>query len=107
VITPQKLVSTPEEARAMLEKATEAVRAVVGPAVLPAHGPWVHVYVIPNDQWGMDGGRIPDWDGLRACPRADTFQQAEAPLAIVYGPDRRTAAADSAVFDSGRSPTRP
>jgi phenylpyruvate tautomerase PptA (4-oxalocrotonate tautomerase family) len=106
VITPQELLATPEEARAMLGKANQAVREVLGPGALPAHGPWVHVHIIPFDQWAMDG-RIPDWEGFRAHLRAETPQQAEAALAIVYGPDRRTAAADSAVFDSWRSPTTP
>jgi phenylpyruvate tautomerase PptA (4-oxalocrotonate tautomerase family) len=55
VIAPQKLLSTPEDARAMLSKAAEAVRSVFGPGPLPAHGPWVHVYAIPFDQWAQDG----------------------------------------------------
>jgi phenylpyruvate tautomerase PptA (4-oxalocrotonate tautomerase family) len=65
VITPQKLVDTPEVARAMLGKVNEAVRSVLGPGLLPAHGPWVHVYILPFDQFALDG-RIPDWDGFRA-----------------------------------------
>ena len=89
VVAPQKLLSTPEDARAVLGKANEAVRSVLGPGLLPAHGPWVHVYVIPFDQWAMDG-RIPDWGGFRARLRADTPEQAEEALAIVYGPGRHT-----------------
>jgi hypothetical protein len=65
VITPQKLVDTPEVARAMLGKVNEAVRSVPGPGLLPAHGPWVHVYILPFDQFALDG-RIPDWEGFRA-----------------------------------------
>jgi hypothetical protein len=65
VITPQKLVDTPEVARTMLGKVNEAVRSVLGPGLLPAHGPWVHVYILPFDQFVLDG-RIPDWEGFRA-----------------------------------------
>jgi phenylpyruvate tautomerase PptA (4-oxalocrotonate tautomerase family) len=89
VITPQKLLSTPQDARLMLAKATEAVRSVFTDDVLPARGPWVHVHVVPFDQWAMDG-RIPDWDGFRARLRAETPEQAEEALAIVYGPGRHT-----------------
>jgi Uncharacterized protein, 4-oxalocrotonate tautomerase homolog len=89
VITPQKLLGFPEEARAVMNKTTEAVRSVLGPDVLPAHGPWVHVHIIPFDQWAMDG-RIPDWEGYRAQLRSDTPEQAEEALAIAYGPGRHT-----------------
>ncbi|MFJ2028652.1 4-oxalocrotonate tautomerase family protein [Streptosporangium sp. NPDC087985] len=89
VITPQKLLGFPEEARAVMNKTTEAVRSVLGPGVLPAHGPWVHVHIIPFDQWALDG-RIPDWEGYRAQLRADTPEQAEEALAIAYGPGRHT-----------------
>jgi phenylpyruvate tautomerase PptA (4-oxalocrotonate tautomerase family) len=90
VIVPQKLLETPEEARDMLGKATEAVRSVLGPGLLPAHGPWVHVHIIPFDQWSLDG-RIPDWEGFRAQLHADTPEKAEEALAIAYGPGRHTA----------------
>ena len=46
----------------MLGKVNEAVRSVLGPGLLPAHGPWVHVYILPFDQFALDG-RIPDWEG--------------------------------------------
>jgi phenylpyruvate tautomerase PptA (4-oxalocrotonate tautomerase family) len=65
VIAPQKMLSTPEDTRAVLSKAAEAVRSVFGPGPLPAHGPWVHVYTIPVDQFGVQDGRVPDWEGLR------------------------------------------
>jgi len=55
----------------MLSKAAEAVRSVFGPGPLPAHGPWVHIYTIPFDQWALDG-RVPDWEGFRVLLRADT-----------------------------------
>jgi phenylpyruvate tautomerase PptA (4-oxalocrotonate tautomerase family) len=89
VITPQKLVDTTEVARAMLGKVNEAVRSVVGPGLLPAHGPWVLVHVIPFDQWALDG-RIPDWEAFRAHLRAATQEKAEEALAIAYGPGRHT-----------------
>ena len=99
VITPQKLLATPEEARTMLGKANQAVREVLGPGALPAHGPWVHVHITPFDQWAMDG-RIPDWEGFRAHLRAETPQQAEAALAIVYGPGRHTGTGLSSYTDT-------
>jgi phenylpyruvate tautomerase PptA (4-oxalocrotonate tautomerase family) len=89
VITPQKLVETPEVARTMLGKTTQAVRSVLGPGLLPAHGPWVHVYIIPFDQWALDG-HLPDWEAFRAHLRATTQEQAEEALAIAYGPGRHT-----------------
>jgi phenylpyruvate tautomerase PptA (4-oxalocrotonate tautomerase family) len=101
VIAPQKLLATPEEARSMVAKANEAVRSVLGGGPLPAHGPWVHVYTIPFDQWGLDG-RIPDWEGFGAKLRADTPEKAEEALAIVYGPGRHTATWLSS--DAGSSP---
>ena len=55
----------------MLSKAADAVRPVFGPGSLPAHGPWVHIYTIPFDQWAQDG-HVPDWEGFRALLRADT-----------------------------------
>lgn len=91
VIAPQKLLSTPEDARAMLSKATEAVRSVFGPGPLPAHGPWVHVYTIPFDQWAQDG-RVPDWEGFRALLHADTPEKAREALALIFGRGRHTAA---------------
>lgn len=87
VITPQKLLGTPQEARTMLGKVTQAVRSVLGPAVLPAHGPLVLVHIIPFDQWALDS-HIPDWEAFRAHLRADTQEQAEQALAIAYGPGR-------------------
>jgi len=57
--------------------------------VHPAHGPWVHIHIAPVDQWAMVG-RIPDWGGFRARPRAKKPQEAEEALAIVYGPGRHT-----------------
>jgi hypothetical protein len=51
----------------MLGRATQAVRSVLGPRPLPAHGPWVHIYVTPFDQWSMDG-RVPDWEGFPRPP---------------------------------------
>ena len=84
VITPQKLLRTPESARTMLSKAAEAVRSVLGPGALPAHGPLVLVHVIPSHQWALDN-RIPDQGNFRAHLRADTQEQAEEALAIVYG----------------------
>ena len=92
VIAPEKLLSTPEGARAMLSKTAKAVRSVFGPGPLPAHGPWVHVYTIPFDQWAQDG-RVPDWEGFRALLRADTSEKADEALALIYGPGRHTAAA--------------
>ncbi len=92
VIAPQELLSTPEDARAMLSKAAEAVRPVFGSGPLPAHGPWVHVYTIPFDQWAQDG-RVPDWEGFRALLRAETPEKADEALALIYGPGRHTAAA--------------
>lgn len=65
VVVPEKLVSAPDEARTLMGKATEAVRSVLGSGPLPAHGPWVHLYILPLDQFALDG-RIPDWDGFRA-----------------------------------------
>ena len=76
----------------MLSKAAEAVRSVFGPGPPPAHGPWVHVYTIPFDQWAQDG-RVPDWEGFRALLRADTPEKADEARALVYGPGRDTAAA--------------
>ncbi|WP_066945208.1 tautomerase family protein [Streptomyces lushanensis] len=90
VIAPQKLLPTPEDTRAMLIKAAEAVRSVFGSGPLPAHGPWVHVYTIPNDQWGQDG-RVPDWEGFRALLRAGSPEKADEALAQIYGPGRHTA----------------
>ncbi|MDX3852331.1 hypothetical protein [Streptomyces sp. AK02-01A] len=99
VIAPQGLLSTPEEARTMLDKANEAVRSVFGPGELPAHGPWVHVYIIPPGQWGFDG-RVPDWEGFRARLRADTEEEADEALARIYGPGRHSAV----LFDSPAAP---
>jgi phenylpyruvate tautomerase PptA (4-oxalocrotonate tautomerase family) len=89
IVTPQKLVSTPEEARTLVGKATEAVRSVLGPGQLPAHGPWVHAYILPFDQFALDG-RIPDWEGFRAHMNASTPEKADEVLAIAYGPGRHT-----------------
>lgn len=89
IFTPQKLLATPEDARQALAKANEAVRSVFGPGVLPTHGPWLLVHIIPFDQWAIDG-RVPDWESYRAHLRADTPEQAEEALAIVYGPGRHT-----------------
>jgi hypothetical protein len=84
---------------ASLEReAAEAVRSVFGPGPLPAHGPWVHVYTIPHDQWAQDG-RVPDWEGFRALLRADSPEKADEALALIYGPGRHTAA----VWDSHSS----
>ncbi|MFC9652781.1 MULTISPECIES: 4-oxalocrotonate tautomerase family protein [unclassified Streptomyces] len=90
VIAPQKLLPTPEDTRAMLIKTSEAVRSVFGSAPLPAHGPWVHVYTIPNDQWGLDG-RVPDWDAFRALLRTGSPEKADEALAQIYGPGRHAA----------------
>ncbi|WP_433709599.1 tautomerase family protein [Nocardia sp. CA-084685] len=93
VITPQKLLSFPEEARAVMNSTTEAVRSVLGPGVLPAHGPWVHVHIIPLDQWALDG-RVPDWEGFRALLRADTSQEGWDPNTAdggAVGPSRPAA----------------
>src|SRR5260370_39074229 len=65
LVVPQKLVSAPEEARALVGKATEAVRSVLGPGVLPAHGPLGHLYILPFDQFALDVC-IPDWEGFLA-----------------------------------------
>ena len=99
VIAPQKLVDTPEVARTMLVKVNEAARSVLGPGLLPAHGPWVHVYILPEDQFGCDG-HIPDWEGFRAHLRAGTPEQAEEALSIVYGPGRHS----STGWSSGTEP---
>ncbi|MGY5032779.1 hypothetical protein ACWC9U_18140 [Streptomyces sp. 900116325] len=48
LIAPQKLLPTPEDARAMLIKSGDAVRPVFGSGPLPTHGPWVHICTIPN-----------------------------------------------------------
>lgn len=104
VITPQKLVDTPEVARAMLGKVNEAVQSVLGPGLLPAHGPWVLVHIIPFDQWALDS-RIPDWEGFRAHLRADTPEQAEEALGIVYGPGRHTGT--GWISDTEPLPARP
>jgi len=89
LVVPQKLVSAPEEARTLVGKATEAVRSVLGPGVLPAHGPWVHLYILPFDQFALDG-RIPDWEGFRAHMNASTPEKADEVLAIAYGAGRHT-----------------
>lgn len=89
IIVPQKLLGAPEEARTMVGKATEAVRSVLGPGLLPAHGPWVHVYILPFDQFALDG-RIPDWEGFRANMNASTPEKVDEVLAIAYGPGRHT-----------------
>jgi phenylpyruvate tautomerase PptA (4-oxalocrotonate tautomerase family) len=65
VVVPQKLVSSPDDDRSTMGKVTEAVRSVLGPDPLPGYGPWVHLYVLPLDQFALDG-RIPDWEGFRA-----------------------------------------
>ena len=61
----------------MLGTATQAVRSGLGSRPLPAHGPWVHIYVTPFDQRSMDS-RVPDWEGFRARLFADTKQRANA-----------------------------
>ncbi|WP_164910575.1 hypothetical protein [Mycobacteroides franklinii] len=86
VITPQKLLQTPIDARRMVTTVTAAVRSVVGEDALPARGPWVQVYVIPYGQWSMDG-KIPDWDDFRARLAAES-PEAEEALDLVFGPDR-------------------
>lgn len=95
IFTPQALLATPAEARSALAKANEAVRSVLGPGVLPTHGPWLIVHIIPFDQWAIDG-HIPDWESYRAHLRAGTSEEAEEALAIVYGPGRHTGAGLSA-----------
>ena len=47
----------------------------------------MHVYIIPIDQWAMDG-RIPDWESFRAHLNAGTPEKADEVLAIAYGPGR-------------------
>ena len=89
VIAPQQLVDTSEVARAMLGNVNAAVRSVLGPGLLPAHGPWVLVHILPVDQWALDS-RIPDWEGFRAHVRAGTPEQAQEALGIVYGPGRHS-----------------
>lgn len=87
VITPQKLLQTPNDARRMVTTVTAAVRSVAGEDAFPARGPWVQVYVIRYDQWGMDG-KIPDWGGFRARLAAESPEAAKAALDLVFGPDR-------------------
>ncbi|MFF0764647.1 4-oxalocrotonate tautomerase family protein [Streptomyces sp. NPDC003737] len=86
VIAPRKLLPTPEETKLVLEKVTAAVRSVSGEGLLPARGPWVHVYVVPDLSWGMDG-RVPNWDGWRAYFEADTQEEVDRALATVFGKD--------------------
>jgi phenylpyruvate tautomerase PptA (4-oxalocrotonate tautomerase family) len=95
IFTPQALLATPDEACSALARANEAVRSVLEPGVLPAHGPWLLVHIIPFDQWAIDG-RVPDWQSYRAHLRADTPEHAEEALAIVYGPGHHTGAGLSA-----------
>jgi len=50
-----------------------------------------HKDTIPHDQWAQDG-RVPDWEGFRALLRADSPEEADEALALIYGPGRHTAA---------------
>ncbi|MEV8390455.1 MULTISPECIES: tautomerase family protein [unclassified Streptomyces] len=84
VIAPRKLLPTPEETKLAVEKVNAVIRAFSGEGMFPARGPWVHVYVIPDMGWGMDG-KIPNWDGWRAYFEADTEEEAERARAMIFG----------------------
>jgi hypothetical protein len=45
------------------------------------------------NQWAQDG-RVPDWEGLPgpALLRADSPEEADEALALIYGPGRHAAA---------------
>ena len=86
VIAPEKLLQMPEDAKLAVEKVTAAVRSITGEGLLPAQGPWVHVYVLPHLNFGMDG-TIPNWDGWRAYFKADTPEEAERAFDLVFGRD--------------------
>ncbi|GII56571.1 hypothetical protein Pth03_49600 [Planotetraspora thailandica] len=82
VIAPQEYVPTTREARIAIEKVTEAIRSVTGDGVLPARGPWVQVYAIPEGHWGMDG-HIPDFIAARPYFAAETAEEAARALEVV------------------------
>lgn len=90
MIAPEKLLPTREGCRQAVEKVTEAVRQTSGEGLLPARGPWVQIYVIPDDQWGIDG-IIPNWDGARQYFASTSSDEAERALDIFYGREQRSA----------------
>ncbi|MFE9328863.1 hypothetical protein ACIHDR_48955 [Nocardia sp. NPDC052278] len=65
VIAPRERVPTQAEARLVIKKVTSAVRSITGDGELPAYGPWVHVYAVPQGHWGSDG-TVPDFEAARA-----------------------------------------
>jgi phenylpyruvate tautomerase PptA (4-oxalocrotonate tautomerase family) len=84
VIAPEELVPTEKHARLAIKKVTEAIRSVVGDGLLPARGPWVHVYAIPPGHWGMDA-RILNWEAARAYFLVDSAEDATRVLELVMG----------------------
>jgi phenylpyruvate tautomerase PptA (4-oxalocrotonate tautomerase family) len=79
VVGPQEYLPTEKEARLAIEKVTEAIRTVAGDGVLPARGPWVHVYAVPKGHWGSDGA-VPDFEVARAYFAAESTEEAARTL---------------------------
>jgi phenylpyruvate tautomerase PptA (4-oxalocrotonate tautomerase family) len=103
VIAPQELLPTEKEARMAIKEVTQAIRSLTGEGLLPARGPWVHVYTIPPGHWGMDGS-IPNWEAARAYFAAATAEEAARVLETVMG--RLADPAETDQFRKERRKTR-
>ena len=84
VIGPAEYLPDDAAATLAIAKVTEAIRSISGPGVLPARGPWVHVYAIPHGYWGQDGA-IPDFETAREYFKAETPEEAAEILSTVFG----------------------